>query len=96
LGQLRHRERQEHIIKRAYQLADSGAHISTITIVSTLVAGGYPEAADILTNSIVRDDLNQICGARWAYADSAPAEKSAIAVLSLLQSQLTDADQSAA
>lgn len=90
---MQQRERQEHIIHRAYQLAESGAHISTITIVSTLVAGEYPEASDILTNSIVRDDLNRICAARWGYADSAPAEPSAVAMLFPLDSQQAETDQ---
>jgi hypothetical protein len=88
------RNRQEHIIRRAYQLADSGAHISTLTIVSTLVAGGYAEAAELLSNSIVRDDLNRICKARWAYADSAPAEEAAVTMISLLQwTEPVEADQ---
>jgi hypothetical protein len=86
------KERQEHIVKRAYQLADSGAHISVITIVSTLVAGGYAEAVELFQNSVARDELNKICAARWAYANSAPAEKAAVAMLPLLLSEQPEAE----
>lgn len=59
------RQRQDHIYKRAYELAASGVHINPITIVSSLVNEGYPEAADLLNSDLVRSDLRDVCTRRW-------------------------------
>lgn len=57
--------RQEQITKRAYELAASGVHISPITVVTALVEQGFPEAADILNNDLLRTDLRQVCAVSW-------------------------------
>jgi hypothetical protein len=59
------RQRENHVYKRAYELAASGLHISPITVVSALVKEGYPEAADLLNSDIVRADLRQVCARHW-------------------------------
>lgn len=59
------RRRESHINARAFDLATSGMHISPLTIVSQLVAEGYPEAAHILSTKLIRDDLRRLCLEHW-------------------------------
>ena len=57
--------RHEYINARAYELAASGQHIDCITIVSALVAEGYPEASEILNSDLIRSDLRRVCAQHW-------------------------------
>jgi hypothetical protein len=59
------KERTNRIYSRAYELAASGLHLEPITIISALIREGYPKAAEILGNPLVRDDLRQVCIRNW-------------------------------
>jgi hypothetical protein len=47
---LSRKARTDYICSQAYELAASGLHLEPITIVSTLINQGYPEAAKVLPN----------------------------------------------
>lgn len=57
--------RQDYIYKRAYELAASGFHINSITVVTALVQEGYPEAAELLNSRLSRSDLRDVCARHW-------------------------------
>jgi len=57
------RPRTDHIFQRAHALAESGTHGSPAIIIATLVAEGYPEAADLLNSDNIRADLSRVCEA---------------------------------
>jgi len=52
-------------MRRARELAVSGVHINTLSIVPALVAEGYWNADEVLTEPLVRADLNAICAQHW-------------------------------
>lgn len=58
-------KRVDYIYSRAYQLAATGLHLEPITIIAALIKEGYPEAAKILDNPLVRNDLRQVCARNW-------------------------------
>lgn len=62
---MRRRQRQEYVHQRAYELAATGLHIEPITIISEIVREGYPEAASLLDNDVVRQDLRSVCARHW-------------------------------
>ena len=55
----------DDIHRRAYELAATGLHLEPITIVATLIRGGYPEADKILDNPLIRADLRLVCSRNW-------------------------------
>ena len=57
--------RKEYIYSRAYELAASGHHLEPVTIVSTLITDGFPEAAELLDSPLLRNDLRQVCLRNW-------------------------------
>lgn len=59
------RKRETYVSNRARELAASGVHLSTTTIISALVEEGYREAQDLLGDPIVRDYLDKMCAAHW-------------------------------
>jgi hypothetical protein len=58
-------KREDYIYSRAYELAATGLHLEPITIVSALIKEGYPEAAEVLDNPLVRNDLRRVCARNW-------------------------------
>jgi hypothetical protein len=50
---------------RAFDLATSGKHISPLTIISQLVAEGYPEAEHLLSTELIFKDLRRLCLEHW-------------------------------
>jgi hypothetical protein len=58
-------KREDYIYSRAYELAATGLHLEPITIISALIKEGYPEAAEILDNPLVRNDLRRVCARNW-------------------------------
>jgi hypothetical protein len=64
-------QKEAYICKRAYELAGSGAHIEPITVISTLIREGFPEAEEILGDERVRDDLHLVCAQSWGGATHA-------------------------
>lgn len=58
-------KRTEYIYSRAYELAASGHHLEPITIISTIINEGYPEAEQILDSPLIRDDLRAVCVRNW-------------------------------
>jgi hypothetical protein len=59
-------KRKDDICIRAYELASSGCHVDPRTIVSALQDEGYSEAADVLNNAQICNDLRQVCRRNWA------------------------------
>jgi hypothetical protein len=59
-------KRKDHIYTRAYGLAASGYHVDPRTIISTLKDEGYPEAADVLDDVQIHNDLRRVCRRNWA------------------------------
>jgi hypothetical protein len=59
-------KRKDHIYTRAYGLAASGCHVDPRTIISTLKDEGYPEAADVLDDAQIHNDLRRVCRRNWA------------------------------
>lgn len=55
--------RTGHIYQRAHALAEGGFHHSPAEIVATLLAEGYPEAAELLNSENIHADLRRICNA---------------------------------
>jgi hypothetical protein len=55
--------RTGHIYQRAHALAEGGFHHSPAEIVATLLAEGYPEAAELLNSKNIHADLRRICKA---------------------------------
>lgn len=66
------RKREELIYQRAYELAMSGFHINSITVVTALVQEGFPEAADLLNSEIARADLRDVCARHWRGVTNIP------------------------
>ena len=58
-------KRNDYIYTRAYELASSGCHVDSRTIISALKDEGYAEAADVLDRAQIRDDLRQVCRRHW-------------------------------
>ena len=58
--------RTNHIYQRAQALAEGGFHQSPAEIVATLLAEGFPEAAELLNSENIRADLRRVCGAATA------------------------------
>jgi hypothetical protein len=55
--------RTSHIYQRAHALAEGGVHNSPAEIVATLLAEGYPEAAELLNSRNIHADLRRLCDA---------------------------------
>ena len=55
--------RTSHIYQRAHASAEGGFHQSPAEIVATLLAEGFPEAAELLNSENIRADLRRVCGA---------------------------------
>ncbi len=53
------------VLSRARELAASGVHISTLTIVLALEAEGFAKARDFLSDPLIRADLNNTCAKCW-------------------------------
>ncbi|QND65143.1 hypothetical protein HB777_15400 [Mesorhizobium loti] len=53
--------RTSHIYQRAHALAEGGVHPAEI--VATLLAEGYPEAAELLNSKNIHADLRRVCDA---------------------------------
>ena len=58
--------RTSHIYQRAHALAEGGFHQSPAEIVATLLAEGFPEAAELLNSENIRADLRRLCSAATA------------------------------
>ena len=58
--------RTSHIYQRAHALAEDGFHQSPAEIVATLLAEGFPEAAEMLNSENIRADLRRLCSAATA------------------------------
>ena len=58
--------RTNHIYQRAQALAEDGFHQSPAEIVATLLAEGFPEAAELLNSENIRADLRRVCNAATA------------------------------
>jgi hypothetical protein len=58
--------RASYIFQRAHALAEDGFHQSPAEIVATLLAEGFPEAAELLNSENIRADLRRLCSAATA------------------------------
>jgi hypothetical protein len=66
------RDRDELIYRRAYELAASGFHINSITVVTALMQEGFSEAADLLNTELIRADIREVCSRHWRGVASIP------------------------
>ncbi len=46
-------------------MAATGLHIEPITIISELIAEGYPEAVEVLEDPLIRNDLREVRSRHW-------------------------------
>lgn len=69
---------EELIYQRAYELAMSGFHINSITVVTALVQEGFPEAAELLNSELARSDLRDVCARHWRGVTIVPDQPAVI------------------
>lgn len=65
---MRKQERQSYIRAQAYEMAKTGKHPHYRSIEVRLRASGYPEARQVLDNSLIRRELNALCKGENPYA----------------------------
>ncbi len=58
---LKKKEREEQILKWAYEYATTGEYLDYVSIEIKLRSEGYYEARTLLDNEFIRNEINELC-----------------------------------
>lgn len=61
-------DRENHVEKRAFELAETGLYRDYRPIERVLRREGYPEARTVLDNSFLREQIKKVCKGEDRYA----------------------------